>query len=85
MAGVSGRRARAVNVWREAQIAELLGREHDRTVDVSGTVSNQGQFYPRLDAVVLLSGPATRPVDVVVDRLIRLGEAAAEPKGRPTG
>jgi dephospho-CoA kinase len=45
-------------VWREERIAELLAQEHDRTLSVSGTVSNQGRFYPQFDAVVLLSAPA---------------------------
>jgi len=45
-------------VWREDRIAELLAREEESTLYVSGTVSNQGRFYPRFDAVVLLSAPA---------------------------
>jgi broad-specificity NMP kinase len=45
-------------VWREDLIAELLAREVGPTLYVSGTVSNQGRFYPRFDAVVLLSAPA---------------------------
>lgn len=45
-------------VWREDRINELLAREGRRTLYVSGTVSNQGRFYPRFDAVVLLSAPA---------------------------
>ncbi len=45
-------------VWREDRIAELLEREEGRTLYVSGTVSNQGRFYPRFDAVVLLHSPA---------------------------
>ncbi len=45
-------------VWREDRIAELLAREEGSTLYVSGTVSNQGRFYPRFDAVVLLSAPA---------------------------
>jgi thymidylate kinase len=32
---------------------------------VSGTVSNQGRFYPYFDAVVLLSAPA----EVLLDRI----------------
>jgi hypothetical protein len=52
-------------VWRENRIAELLGRERDVTLYVSGTVSNQGRFYPRFDAVVLLSAPA----DVLLTRI----------------
>ncbi len=111
-------------VWREDRIAELLGREEGRTLYVSGTVSNQGRFYPRFDAVVLLHAPAevllrriatratndygksseerdlilrhlaevepllratcthevdaTQPLDVVVARLVAIGEAAEE-------
>jgi shikimate kinase len=45
-------------VWREDRIAELLAREGGPSLYVSGTVSNQGRFYPRFDAVVLLSAPA---------------------------
>jgi dephospho-CoA kinase len=45
-------------VWREDRIAELLGRDDGRTLFVSGTVSNQGRFYDRFDAVVLLHAPA---------------------------
>jgi dephospho-CoA kinase len=45
-------------VWREDRIAELLERERSVPLYVSGTVSNQGRFYPRFDAVVLLSAPA---------------------------
>lgn len=52
-------------VWREELIAELLTRELHTTLYVSGTVSNQGRFYDRFDAVVLLSVPP----DVLVARL----------------
>jgi dephospho-CoA kinase len=45
-------------VWREDRIAELLARDRDVPLFVSGTVSNQGRFYPQFDAVVLLSAPA---------------------------
>jgi len=45
-------------VWREERIAELLAAARARTLFVSGTVSNQGRFYPDFDAVVLLSAPA---------------------------
>jgi dephospho-CoA kinase len=45
-------------VWREDRIAELLARDRDVSLYVSGTVSNQGAFYPQFDAVVLLSAPA---------------------------
>jgi dephospho-CoA kinase len=45
-------------LWREERVAELLDRERDATLFVSGTVSNQGRLYPRFDSVVLLSAPA---------------------------
>jgi shikimate kinase len=45
-------------VWREARMAELLTLDEGPTLYVSGTVSNQGRFYSRFDAVVLLSAPA---------------------------
>jgi dephospho-CoA kinase len=54
-------------VWREDRIAELLDREGSAALYVSGTVSNQGRFYPRFDAVVLLSAPP----DVLFDRIER--------------
>jgi dephospho-CoA kinase len=46
-------------VWREDLMAELLARDDGPTLYVSGTVSNQGRFYSRFDAVVLLSAPAS--------------------------
>jgi thymidylate kinase len=52
-------------VWREDRISELLARDRAVTLYVSGTVSNQGRFYPLFDAVVLLSAP----VDVVLRRI----------------
>jgi dephospho-CoA kinase len=52
-------------VWREDLIDDLLARKHETTLYVSGTVSNQGRFYPRFDAVVLLSAPA----DVLLSRI----------------
>ncbi|HEY2310607.1 MAG TPA: AAA family ATPase [Gaiellaceae bacterium] len=50
--------------WDEDRIAELLAEEGP-TLYLSGTVSNQGRFYDRFDAVVLLSAPA----DVLIERL----------------
>ena len=57
--------AEAGYVWREDRIEPVLAREGTRTLFVSGTVSNQGKFYPRFDAVVLLSAP----VDVLLERI----------------
>ena len=50
--------------WDEARIAELLDEEGPMLY-VSGTVPNQGRFYDRFDAVVLLSAPA----DVLLERV----------------
>lgn len=115
-------------VWREDRIADLLAQKRERTLYVSGTVSNQGRFYPQFDAVVLLSAPAdlllariatrktndygkraeeraallrdlaeaeprlratctheidaARPVDEVVERLVRIGECPSYEGGR---
>jgi dephospho-CoA kinase len=52
-------------VWVEERIAELLAHERRRALYVSGTVSNQGRFYPQFDAVVLLSAPA----EVLLERI----------------
>jgi hypothetical protein len=51
--------------WREERIAELLASEDERTLFVSGCVSNQGKFYDRFDAIVLLSAPG----DVILRRV----------------
>ena len=52
-------------VWREDRVAELLAAAGERTLFVSGCVSNQGKFYDRFDAVVLLSAPA----EVLLERI----------------
>src|SRR5689334_1470282 len=52
-------------LWREDRIADLLAVESGPTLFVSGCVANQGRFYDRFDAVVLLSAP----VDVILDRI----------------
>lgn len=55
-------------VWDEDRIAELLERDRTATLFVSGTVSNQGRFYPRFDAVVLLHAPAAVLLERVAQR-----------------
>jgi dephospho-CoA kinase len=54
-------------VWREDRIDALLAEHDDGVLFVSGTVPNQGKFYPRFDAVVLLSAP----VSVILERIAR--------------
>jgi dephospho-CoA kinase len=45
-------------LWREDRMAELLASDDESTLYVSGCMSNQGRFYDRFDAIVLLSAPA---------------------------
>ena len=52
-------------LWREDRIRELLDEHGDETLFISGCVANQGRFYDRFDAVVLLSAPA----DVILERV----------------
>ncbi len=52
-------------VWREDRIAELLASEEDDVLYVSGCMSNQGKFYDRFAAVVLLSAP----LEVILERV----------------
>jgi dephospho-CoA kinase len=52
-------------LWREDRIEELLASEEDDILYVSGCMSNQGKFYDRFDAVVLLSAP----LEVILERV----------------
>jgi broad-specificity NMP kinase len=52
-------------LWREDRIEALLNGHDDGLLFISGCVSNQGKFYPRFDAVVLLTAPA----NVILERL----------------
>jgi len=66
-------------LWREDRMAELLAADREQPLFVSGCMSNQGKFYDRFDAVVLLSAPA----EVILDRIERrttndYGKTAAE-------
>ena len=66
-------------LWREDRMADLLAAEDERPLFVSGCMSNQGKFYDRFDAVVLLSAPA----EVILGRIDRrttndYGKTAAE-------
>jgi shikimate kinase len=65
--------------WREDRIAELLAAEDERTLFVSGCVTNQGRFYDRFDAVVLLSAPAEVLLERIEQRATNdYGKAPAE-------
>lgn len=53
-------------IWRVAPVCALLASEEHGPLFVSGCATNQGQFYPQFDAVILLSAPA----EVLVERLL---------------
>jgi AAA domain-containing protein len=66
-------------LWNEERMSALLATPRDRPLFVSGAAPNQGRFYDRFGAVVLLSAPA----DVMFDRIARrashaYGKTAAE-------
>jgi broad-specificity NMP kinase len=44
-------------VWREDRVAQLLARDREGPLYVSGAVSNQGRFYSDFDSIVLLRAP----------------------------
>jgi adenylate kinase family enzyme len=52
-------------LWREDRIGALLAEPTDGALFVSGCVANQGRFYSRFGAIVLLSVPE----DVLLDRV----------------
>jgi len=65
-------------LWDESKIAHLLA-EDGPTLFVSGTVENQGRFYDRFDAVVLLSAPTDVLLDRIANRTTKdWGKAPAE-------
>ena len=66
-------------MWREHRIDALLDEHAGGTLFVSGCVANQGRFYPRFAAVVLLSVPE----EILLERLAArtgndFGKSAAE-------
>ncbi|WP_336783706.1 AAA family ATPase [Paenibacillus illinoisensis] len=52
-------------LWNEERITALLAGHNEGALFISGTVSNQGKFYPLFDAIVLLSAP----LDVILERV----------------
>ena len=66
--------------WRQEVIDAVLAEPVARTLFVSGTVSNQGRFYPGFHAIVLL----TAPLEVLLARwplATRTTTAGPEPSG----
>ena len=52
-------------LWDEVKIARLLADHRGSPLFISGTRENQGQFYDRLNHIVLLSAP----IEVMLDRV----------------
>ncbi len=65
-------------LWREDRIDALLDQHDDGVLFIAGCVSNQGNFYPRFDAVVLLSAPA----DVILERVAEAEDERLRQDGR---
>lgn len=56
-------------LWRADRIDALLADHDGCALFVSGCVANQGRFYPRFDAIVLLSAPLHILLDRVATRV----------------
>ncbi len=68
-------------LWVEDRVTKLLDRDHGDTLFVQGCVRNQGKFYRRFDAVVLLSAPAQVILDRIASRTTNdYGKSPAERK-----
>jgi len=66
-------------LWREGEIAKLLADSSPSPLFISGCVANQGRFYPRFDAVVLLTVPEPVLLDRVASRTTNdFGKAEVE-------
>jgi len=52
-------------VWREDRVQALLSQPEDGTLFIGGCAENMGQFFPLIDAVILLSAP----VATIMERL----------------
>lgn len=55
--GTEGESAEPDWIWRADRMAQLLRAPQSTALFVSGCKSNQGQFYPYFDQIVLLSVP----------------------------
>lgn len=65
-------------LWNEGRMRTLLADDAQDTLVVSGCTANQGRFYDRFDAVVLL----TLPAQVLLERI---ASRATNPYGKGPG
>jgi dephospho-CoA kinase len=67
------------HVWDEPALTELLDSAYEQHLFVAGCVSNQGQFYDRFTAVVLISVPREVLLERIAARTSNdFGKQAAE-------
>ena len=64
--------------WREDRIQALLDENADGTLFIAGCVANQGKFYPRFEAIVLLSAPPAVLLGRVAERKNPYGKTGAQ-------
>ena len=55
-------------IWREDRVADLLNEAEGEVIFISGCAENQGQFYPHLEHIILLSAPAAVLVEHIQTR-----------------
>lgn len=65
---VGGSAIKGERMWHEGNMSRLLAAPRTAPLAVAGTVINQGLFYDRFDAVVLLSAPLETMLERVVTR-----------------
>ena len=66
-------------MWDESRVSALLEEHEHETLFVAGCVANQGRFYSRFHAVVLLSAPEQTMVERLATRTTNdFGKRAAE-------
>lgn len=66
-------------MWDEPRMTALLDHHAGGTLFLAGCVANQGRFYPRFHAIVLLSAPEAVVLDRIAARTTNdFGKAGAE-------
>lgn len=66
-------------LWREEPVAALLAKDAAGSLFVAGCASNQGSFYDRFDAIVVLSVPREVLLQRITSRTTNsFGKAPAE-------
>lgn len=64
--------------WREDRVQKLLSTEDAEILFIAGCATNQGEFYPQFDQIVLLSAPPLLMLE-------RLASRTTNPYGKDPG